>query len=106
MAAVQEGTLRSRSSAMAAEAVSKAVPIPMEGHRIRVPSAFQCGLMIFAIKVALKTLGFGWTIQWIRRRLEEVPATAVVDLEVVKATEHAVAMAGALYPGRALCLEQ
>jgi hypothetical protein len=24
----------------------------------------------------------------------------------VKATEHAVAMAGALYPGRALCLEQ
>jgi hypothetical protein len=38
--------------------------------------------------------------------MESVPTQAPVDPAVVKAAEHAVAMAGALYPGRALCLEQ
>ena len=62
--------------------------------------------MIFALKVALRFNGFGRVMKWIRRRVESVPATAWLDLDAVKAAERAVATAGALYPGRALCLEQ
>jgi hypothetical protein len=38
--------------------------------------------------------------------MEAGPERTQVDIEAVAATEYAVAMAGALYPGRALCLEQ
>jgi hypothetical protein len=72
----------------------------------RMPSTFVCGLLIFAAKMALRIRGFGWTVRWIRRHVEATAASASVDTSVVKAAEHAVAMAGALYPGRALCLEQ
>lgn len=71
-----------------------------------VPSVFRCGLMIFLLKMSLRMGGFGRTIRWIRRRVEAMPEAASVDLEAIKATEYAIAMAGALYPGRALCLEQ
>jgi hypothetical protein len=73
---------------------------------IRTPSVLTAGLMIFAVKTALGICGYGPVIRWIRGRLESVPAMAAVDPEVVKTSERAVAMAGALYPGRALCLEQ
>lgn len=66
----------------------------------------QCWFTIAAIKTGLRTRGFGRTIQWIRRRVEAVPEVTLVNSEVIKTTECAVAMAGALYPGRALCLEQ
>jgi hypothetical protein len=62
--------------------------------------------MIFALKFALRFCGFGRVIRWIGRRVETIPATAWLDTEAVKAAERAVATAGALYPGRALCLEQ
>jgi len=62
--------------------------------------------MILALKVALRTWGFVNTINWIRQHTEHVPeATPAHDREV-RTAEQAVAMAGALYPGRALCLEQ
>lgn len=75
-------------------------------RRVAVPSVFRCGLMILAVKTALRACGFGRTIRLIWRRVERVDINISVDVEIVRATEHAVAMAGALYPGRALCLEQ
>src|SRR6266498_1224833 len=72
----------------------------------RVPSVFKCGVMIFALKAALRLRGFGRVIGWIWRRSVPIPATAWLDTEAVKAAERAVATAGALYPGRARCLEQ
>jgi hypothetical protein len=62
--------------------------------------------MIFALKAALRVYGFGRVIKWIGRRVQSVPATAWLDADHVKVAERAVATAGALYPGRALCLEQ
>jgi hypothetical protein len=56
--------------------------------------------------MVLKSRGFGWTIGCIRRRVQAIPVSTVVSSEAVKATEYVVAMAGAFYPGRALCLEQ
>jgi Transglutaminase-like superfamily len=62
--------------------------------------------MIFALKTALAVYGYARVIRWVRRRVESVPMVAVVDPACLKAGEYAVAMAAALYPGRALCLEQ
>jgi hypothetical protein len=62
--------------------------------------------MILALKIALRVYGFRKVVRWIGRRVESIPATAALEADFVKAAEHAVATAGALYPGRALCLEQ
>lgn len=78
----------------------------VSNREFRVPSVLQCGLTILAVKAMLKTLGFGWTVEWVRRGVKGVPIRGDVVLETVKAAEYRVAMAGALYPGRAKCLEQ
>jgi hypothetical protein len=72
----------------------------------RMPSVLGCGLMILALKAALRVCGFGRTLRFMRRQVEHVGANDTLNIEVVRAAEHTVAMAGALYPGRALCLEQ
>ena len=79
---------------------------PHGGALWRFPSALRCGAMILGVKVALRTAGFARVIRWIARRVEPIPATTWLDIEAVRAAERAVATAAALYPGRALCLEQ
>lgn len=73
---------------------------------LQIPSVLRCGLLIAWFKWLLRVRGFMGTIEWIRHRTEALPATSETELETVKVVEHAVAMAGALYPGRAKCLEQ
>jgi transglutaminase superfamily protein len=58
------------------------------------------------LKTVLRVRGFAWVIKWIRHRVQSVPVTTMVSPTAVTATAYAVAIAGALYPGRALCLEQ
>jgi hypothetical protein len=77
-----------------------------EVHGVRIPSVLRSGLTISFMKLMLRVCGFGRTIKWIRTRVVGVPATTVVNVALVRRAEHAVAMAGAWYPGRALCLEQ
>jgi hypothetical protein len=77
-----------------------------EAANIRVPSVLRCAATLFAVKASLRCLGFARTIQLIRRRMEGVPESGDDNIDAIKATEYAVAMAGAFYPGRALCLEQ
>jgi hypothetical protein len=74
--------------------------------RLLVPSVLQCGLTIAWMKLLLGTLGFTGTLRWIRRRVTHVSPSCAATLDEVRAVEYAVAMAGALYPGRAKCLEQ
>jgi hypothetical protein len=71
-----------------------------------IPSVFRCGLLIAWFKSLLRIRGFLSTLEWIRRRVERLPATTEAELGTVKGVEYAVAMAGAFYPGRAKCLEQ
>jgi transglutaminase superfamily protein len=73
---------------------------------IRTPPVLGCGLLLCVLKIALKSRGFGWTVRYIRRRIQAIPASTAVSSEAVKACEYIVAMAAAFYPGRALCLEQ
>jgi hypothetical protein len=62
--------------------------------------------MIFAAKVLLRTSGFGRTIRYLRRLLASSHASTDVGPAIAQRMERAVATAGALYPGRGLCLEQ
>jgi len=75
-------------------------------NEIRVPTVLTSGIMIAALKVSLKVWGYKRTIEWIRRRVENVPVRQDVPATVVKAAEWWVAMAAAFYPGRAECLER
>ncbi len=71
-----------------------------------IPTVLRCGLLIAWFKSLLRIRGFLGTLEWIRRRVESIPATTDAELGTVKAVEYVVAMAGAFYPGRAKCLEQ
>ena len=72
----------------------------------RSPSALKCGAMIVTVKLALRVCGYRRVIKWIGDRVKHLPATTWIRIEVLKSAERTVAIAGALYPGRALCLEQ
>lgn len=91
---------------MGAEVVLSANRVQAGWRDIRVPSVLRCGLTITRMKLLLRVSGFVGTIDWIQRRVGALPQTASVDNGAVKAAEYAVAMAAALYPGRARCLEQ
>lgn len=73
---------------------------------LKVPAVLWCGLLIAWFKGLLRIRGFAGTLGWIRHRIEQLATIAETELETVKAFEYAVATAGALYPGRAKCLEQ
>jgi transglutaminase superfamily protein len=76
------------------------------GDTVRVPSALWCAVVITWIKILLTTRGFPGTIDWIQRRTQHIALRSVVRLDGIRSAERAVATAGALYPARALCLEQ
>jgi hypothetical protein len=62
--------------------------------------------MLFALKLGLRVVGYRRVMTWIANGIRPVPAVVAADIQRVRETERAVATAGALYPGRALCLEQ
>jgi hypothetical protein len=90
---------------MAADTVVTTTLPSAASCEVKPPSVLRCGLMLLALKLALKLRGFGPTIRWIGRRVRLVPQRAV-EPATVPAAERAVATAAAFYPGRALCLEQ
>jgi hypothetical protein len=71
-----------------------------------VPSIAYSLVVIAAMKVRLRVLGLGRTLRWIRRREAPAPTTTLALNTFVTACEYSVAMAAALYPGRAMCLER
>lgn len=77
-----------------------------QGDGFRVPSVAFCSWTIAQIRVALKVIGVGRTLRWIRARIEAVPLVTTVSIEDLRACEYSVAMAAAFFPGRAECLER
>jgi hypothetical protein len=64
-------------------------------------------LVRFAVlKAALAVAGFGRTYRWIRARTLAKTMDDGADPALVARVEYAVAMAAALYPGHAACLER
>jgi hypothetical protein len=70
------------------------------------PSVLACGVLLLVIKSALRMFGFGRTFRAIRVITAGVEAYRGAGEELAIAAAHRVAMAAALFPGRALCLEQ
>ncbi len=58
------------------------------------------------VKVLLSCVGFRGTIAWLRWATSGIPLIGPVSLHEVGEVERIVARVGALFPGRALCLEQ
>ncbi len=63
-------------------------------------------LLIALLKLALAIAGFERAWGWIRRRAQMTELSPNADTVDVERLEHTVAMAAALYPGRAQCLER
>ena len=70
------------------------------------PSFIRCVGVMLWVKVLLSCVGFLGTIAWLRRATCGIPLRAPVSLHEVGEVERLVARVGALFPGRALCLEQ
>ena len=75
-------------------------------RRSLVPSVGATMLRLALLKAALHLLGFARTWRWRSVRAEAIPPMTDVNADFVAQAEYAVAMAAALYPGRAACLER
>lgn len=79
----------------------------------RPPSAARCSLALLAVRAHLKLRGFGPSVALARRLAGEVSAGGIdggrtddIGRTLAERTARGVAVAGALFPGRAVCLEQ
>ena len=73
---------------------------------LRTPSVPFTMLRIALVKALLRIRGFAPTCRWIAARVRDVRVECEPGAESVRRVEYAVAMAAALYPGRAQCLER
>lgn len=69
-------------------------------------SVIACMVSIALIKRSLAWRGFARTLQRVRHRSERPGAAIAFSPERIAMDDHVVALAAALYPGRALCLER
>lgn len=74
--------------------------------RVSRPSYLRCAWLITGIKLRLRLTGYDRTLRWVRRQVEGIRVSTAAKFEAVRAVEWRVAVTGAVYPGRALCLEQ
>jgi hypothetical protein len=81
-------------------------PALSQDQGFRQPTVFWCLILICWFKLLLSLSGFFGTLEWLRRCLTPLPATRSATVESVRRAERIVATAGAVFPGRAQCLEQ
>ena len=74
--------------------------------RVSVVEVLGCLLLLSAVKAALASVGFGKTLRAVEAITRHRSCKQVVDRDLIDHVAQAVTMAGALYPGRALCLQQ
>lgn len=86
--------------------VAKAVPDPVAVGPVRASTVLGCALFIGGVKAALKLFGFARTLQWVRAPTVRRQRDDAECAAIIADTQQAVATAAALFPGRAMCLEQ
>ncbi|HXC25864.1 MAG TPA: lasso peptide biosynthesis B2 protein [Gemmatimonadaceae bacterium] len=69
-------------------------------------SILEATYTIAWIKVALHVFGLERTLAWCRKRIGQVPVHQQVSTAAVNEAVRRIAMAAAIFPGRALCFEQ
>jgi hypothetical protein len=77
----------------------------MSRDRDQAPGVPRCMLMLLAVRLHLKARGFGRSVARAQRMAARTPAAAF-DAGLPERVAHRVAVAGAFFPGRAVCLEQ
>jgi hypothetical protein len=72
------------------------------------PGVLRCMLVLLAVRLHLKARGFGRSGARARRLAARAPGTdsGASAGDLAERTAHRVAVAGAFFPGRAVCLEQ
>lgn len=65
-----------------------------------------CIAQIAVAKLSLFALGFGRTLAWYEGTACPARSDVTADDRIIERVAHRVAVAAALYPGRARCLEQ
>jgi hypothetical protein len=70
------------------------------------PGVLRCMLLLLAVRLHLKARGFGRSVARARRMGARGADAGVSDAGLAERTAHRVAVAGAFFPGRAVCLEQ
>ena len=73
---------------------------------LRAPSVGVTILRFALLKLSLATAGFGRTLAWIEEHTPRAPERAAAGDALVRRCEYRVALAAALYPGHAACLER
>lgn len=73
---------------------------------LKVPSVIGCLFLLMWLKLLLLLRGFGGAHRWLRSQARPPSGAWSASLDFVRAAEYKVALAAALYPGRAKCLEQ
>lgn len=72
----------------------------------REPGLWRSMMTLSLVRLSLVLFGLGRTVRLIRRLDRGRPASAAPDAAMARGIEASVAKAAALFPGRALCLEQ
>jgi hypothetical protein len=72
------------------------------------PGVLRCMLVLLAVRLHLKARGFGRSVARARRLAARAagPDSGASAEDLAERTAHRVAVAGAFFPGRAVCLEQ
>ena len=70
------------------------------------PGVLRCMLVLLAVRLHLKARGFGRSVARARRLGARGADAGSPDGDLPERTAHRVAVAGAFFPGRAVCLEQ
>jgi hypothetical protein len=73
---------------------------------VTVPTPLACGALLAAVRLSVKLLGLGRSIRLVRRWVDDIPHRHDLGPDTVRQAARAVALAGAFFPGRAICLEQ
>ena len=75
-------------------------------RRVRLADVAACMAAIAAVKISLGWRGFAETLRRVEARSATTFSPRDADDTVVARLDYVVAVAAALYPGRALCLER
>lgn len=70
------------------------------------PGVLRCMLALLIVRLHLKARGFGRSVARARRLGARGADGAIAGDSLAERTAHRVAVAGAFFPGRAVCLEQ
>jgi hypothetical protein len=71
-----------------------------------VPSVPKCMALLWVTKCSLRALGFTRTRRWMETRAARWEPSGERGAALAQQIDYVVSVAAAIYPGRALCLEQ